>query len=268
MRGALQRGRDRLRDARLADARLAAEEHDLPETLGRGLPSLEHERDVALAADEWRRPRRRHAVSARRARALADDAIDRLRRGDATQRVPAEIVAREAPLDQAMRRRADHHGAGLGERFEPRGDVRRFAERELLAAASPADFTDDHEAGVDADAHGERHAAGRTPRVQRIHGVDDGERRAHRARRVVLVRARVAEIDEEPVTEVLRDVAFVARDDLGAHALIGAHVVAQLLGIEAARERGRADEVAEHHGDLAPLGVARGLGSARRVRRK
>ena len=39
-------------------------------------------------------------------------------------------------------------------------------------------------------------------------------------------------------------------------AVIGADDLAQILGIEPRRERGRADEIAEHHRQLAPFGLA------------
>ena len=43
-------------------------------------------------------------------------------------------------------------------------------------------------------------------------------------------------------------------DHIGDGAVIGGDNLAQLLGIEPCRKRGRADEIAEHHGQLAPLG--------------
>ena len=85
---------------------------------------------------------------------------------------------------------------------------------------------------------------------------------------VVLVRVRIAEIDEHAVAHVLGDEAVVAADRVGDAAVIGADHLAQVLGIEPRRQRRRADQVAEHHGELAPLGLRRprgwGLGSCRR----
>ena len=56
--------------------------------------------------------------------------------------------------------------------------------------------------------------------------------------------------------------------------MIGADDLAQVLGIEARRERGRADEIAKHHAEEAPLGRrletrrcgARGLGGTALLR--
>ena len=43
--------------------------------------------------------------------------------------------------------------------------------------------------------------------------------------------------------------------EIGAATVIGADDLAHVLGIEPRRQRGRADEVAEHHRELAALGV-------------
>ena len=45
--------------------------------------------------------------------------------------------------------------------------------------------------------------------------------------------------------------------------MIGAANFAQILGVEARRERGRADEIAEDHGQLAPLGLGYSKASRR-----
>ena len=52
------------------------------------------------------------------------------------------------------------------------------------------------------------------------------------ARRVVLVGARVAEIDEDAIAEVLRHEPAVALDDLVADVAVLLHDVLQVLGIE------------------------------------
>ena len=56
------------------------------------------------------------------------------------------------------------------------------------------------------------------------------------------------------------DKAARAGDGVGDAAVIGADNIAQILGIEARRQRCRADQIAEHHGKLAPLGLARSGG--------
>jgi hypothetical protein len=53
--------------------------------------------------------------------------------------------------------------------------------------------------------------------------------------------------------------------------VIGADELSQILGVESRRQRRRADEIAEHHGQLPPLGLARrgwGDGATRYGRRQ
>jgi hypothetical protein len=80
----------------------------------------------------------------------------------------------------------------------------------------------------------------------------------HRPRRVVLVRAGKAEIGENAVAHEFGDEAVVACDHAGARVLIGPDDLAHVLGIESRRKRGGSDEIAEHDGQLAPLGGVRG----------
>ena len=49
-----------------------------------------------------------------------------------------------------------------------------------------------------------------------------------------------------------------ALDHRGGRLLVGAHDAAQVLGVEALREIRRAHQVAEHHGELAALGLGGG----------
>jgi hypothetical protein len=67
------------------------------------------------------------------------------------------------------------------------------------------------------------------------------------------VRARIAEEDEHAVAHEPGDEAVVARDRRRRAVLVGADHVPQVLGVQAVRQRRRAHEVAEHHGELPPL---------------
>ena len=66
---------------------------------------------------------------------------------------------------------------------------------------------------------------------------------------------RVAEIYEEPVAQILRNMAFEPSDDGGGGVLVGANDIAHLLGVEGGGERRRSDEIAEHDGELAAFGL-------------
>ena len=106
--------------------------------------------------------------------------------------------------------------------------------------------------GRDADAGGERLAVGcaavAPPPRHREPGTD-------RPLGLVLVRRGPAEIGQHAVAHELGDVAVEAGDLAGHSVLVGVEDLAHLLGVEPRAERGRADEVDEHHGELPPLGL-------------
>jgi ABC-type glutathione transport system ATPase component len=83
--------------------------------------------------------------------------------------------------------------------------------------------------------------------------------------------ATVAEVDQHTVAHVFGDKAGEAGDRVGDAAVIGADDLAQILGIVARRQRRRADQIAEHHRQLAPLGLpgsgCRGCGLGNGLRR-
>ena len=77
------------------------------------------------------------------------------------------------------------------------------------------------------------------------------------------MRLRVAEIDQHPVAHVLGDKAVEAADRLGDGAVVGADQLTQILRVKTGRQRGRADQIAEHHRQLPAFGV----GGSRSCRR-
>ena len=155
-----------------------------------------------------------------------------------------------------MRLGRDDDLARRGVGLQPRGEVGGFAAGgQLGGRGAGADFSDDDQAGGDADAGLQRVAALRLERCNRREHVQS---RVHRALGVVLVRTRVAEVDQAAVAEQLRDMAVVGRDRAGHRLVIDADQALQVFGVERCREQRRADEIAEHHGELAPLGFAVG----------
>ena len=75
---------------------------------------------------------------------------------------------------------------------------------------------------------------------------------------IVLMRLRVAEIDQNAIAHVLGDKAIEAPDGIRDGAVICADDLAQILGIEPRRQRHRADQIAEHDGELSAFGFAGG----------
>jgi len=92
------------------------------------------------------------------------------------------------------------------------------------------------------------------PNVQRLlcgelaDRVDDRETGAGRALGVVLMRLRIAEINQHAIAHILGDKTAKAADGVGDAAVVGADDLAQILGIEARRQRRRTNQIAEHHG--------------------
>ena len=83
---------------------------------------------------------------------------------------------------------------------------------------------------------------------------DQLQPRPHRPLGVVLMGLRIAEVHEHAVAHVLRHEPAEALHSLGDALLIGGNDLAQVLRVHARRECRRADEVREHHRDLAALG--------------
>jgi hypothetical protein len=83
----------------------------------------------------------------------AEEAIHRHRAGDTFQRLRAPIGPRQIPPHQAVGGRTDHDRSGRRDPLQAGRHIRRVAERQLSLSAAPTHLTDDHQAGMDADAH-------------------------------------------------------------------------------------------------------------------
>src|SRR5262245_27564523 len=65
--------------------------------------------------------------------------------------------------------------------------------------------------------------------------------------------ARITEVDQQAIAQILGDVAVKALDHLGTRRLIRQDQVAQLFRIQLAGQRRRVDQIAEQHRELAAL---------------
>ena len=66
--------------------------------------------------------------------------------------------------------------------------------------------------------------------VEPAHGVDQGKAGSYGALGIVFVRLRIAEIDQRPVAQILRDKPIGLADDLVDAAVIGSDHLAQVFG--------------------------------------
>ena len=136
------------------------------------------------------------------------------------------------------------------------GKVRCLAYDRLLLGRALADHVaDDHQTGGDADARLELYRFD----LDAADRFDRSQSRSHRPLGIVLMGLRVAVIDQDAVAHVPRYEAVGVRDNPRHRAVIRGDDIAQILGIELRRERGRSDQVAEHHRELTAFGERAGL---------
>ena len=121
----------------------------------------------------------------------------------------------------------------MGQSLQPGGEVRGFADQPALLRGTGADQVADHyEATGDAEPHVQW-----LQRGEPADRVDDGEPGSHRPLGVVLMGFRVAEINQHPIAHEFGDKPGEAGNGVGDAAVIGADHLAQILGIEARRQR-------------------------------
>ena len=233
-----------LDQARFAQARLADDQHQLALALTRPLPAPHQHGDFLVPTDK----RREIALPGTAAAATrANEPEQRGRFGHPFERVRAALFRNKQPGDLTLHPRRDQDRARLGQRLHPRGDVGDVAIN--LAAR-----IEDGGAGFEADT-GDEFWLGRSGvlAIEFGQGALDRKRRACRALGVVLMRQRIAEQAHQPVAEFFRDMAAHFGDRSGSGVKIGADQVAPFLGIELRGDRGRADQIAEHHREIAAL---------------
>ena len=186
-------------------------------------------------------------------RALALHAPHGHRFIETLESLPAEVQAAKARAEQLVRAGRDDHLARQGHRLQARCQVGRAADDGLFTRRARADdFAHHHRARGNAHAQPQPHATGQ--RLQGRHGGHQFQPGARGAPGVVFMRLRVAEEREDAVAHVAVDEAPVARDDAACGGLEGAQDDAQFLDVQRVGQRGGIGEVAEHDGDLAPLG--------------
>ena len=243
----------RLREARFANAGLA-DQHHHPALAGLGLlPAALQQRQLLVAADERGQVSPVQCLEPALGDAPAQYPRGHHRRAQALELDGAQVHVLEETAGQPPRARRDHHRARFGQRLQPRREVGRLSDHRLFLRGTLADqIADHHQPGSDADPHLQPH---RRDGVEPGHLLHQLQCRAHRALGIVLVGPRIAEIGEHAVADVLGDKPAAAADHLGNAAVIGADDLTQILRVEPRRQRRGADEIAEHHRQLPPLGL-------------
>jgi hypothetical protein len=218
------------RKPRLADAGLAANQHDLALAAPGPLLALGQALEFMLAADEPGEARGAVGFEAARERRWTLHHRDFDRLAESLDRTRAEFAQLKQIAEQPARRGRDDDGAGFGEGLHPRRKVRRLANHlEPARSALCDEIADDDEPGRNPDPHLE-------PQTRlHVDGLDRGgdlEPGANRALGIVLVSGWIAEIGQDAVAHQSRDDAVIARDDRGRGLAIGLQDLAHLLRIE------------------------------------
>ena len=228
---------------RLPDAGLALHEHRLSHSVDDALPRIREHAELALPADEGRVTTGREVEPTAHAARL-HDAIEDHRLRHPFELVRAAFFDDEESCDQPLRGRADHHRVGCRRRLHACRNVRRVAEHVLRLART---VRDDRRSGVHADAHLQ---PPRRRAIEVSHRVDDRQPGAHCALGVIFVRLWHAEEAHQTVAEILVDMAAEAGHRGGGSLLVVFRDRMPLFRIELRGDLGRADQVAEEHGQL------------------
>jgi hypothetical protein len=162
----------------------------------------------------------------------------------------------EQSAEQILRTFADEDRVRCRKRLKPRREIGSLADNGPLLGGAGADDFAHNEPGSDAD-------TSLQPRAVRALDVadfrHDGDRGAYRPLRRILEGAGETEIGEHAIAHEFGDKAAETSNRAGGDVLITPDQISQHFGIDFARQRRGADHVAEQHGNLAPLGVRRGL---------
>jgi hypothetical protein len=243
--------------ARLPEAGLARNEHDLAPTGGRLVESLAEELQLRIPADVRAQPVLGGDVDPGAETRGPDRAEDVDRLGLVLDRSFAQVLEDEVPLGETMRGIAHDDRSRLGDPLHTGGRVRRVADRLVRELQIRADRAEHDEAAVDTDAEPEIDPSLTELLLERPEIRLDREAGEDRPCGVVLVGDRCSEEGEHAVAEDLRDGSLEPMDRIQDHVEEATHERADLFGVEPLRERGGTDHVGEQHADLLPFALER-----------
>src|SRR5262249_12140871 len=93
--------------------------------------------------------------------------------------------------------------------------------------------------------------------IEGLHGCHHPQAGLHRPLYVVLMSLRIAKIDQQAVTEILRNIPLKALNHLGTGGLIRPDHLPEVFRIKLTGERGGVYEVAEHDSKLATFRIGK-----------
>ena len=252
--------------ARLADAWLRDQRHDLPPACRRfGQCPLDRSA-LGVPPDERRQPPGRRRLEAGPSRARTDQLVRLNLIVEPLDRRSPERAHLDESLDERNGGGAEQRAVRRRTLLHPLRQVDRRSHGAVVPELRVREIPDDHPAAVDPDPDLDGRAV--LPAYLlgvRAAGVQHRQRREAGPQRVVLVRDRRAEQRQQAVAQLAADRPLVPLDGLH-HPLYGA--VQQPLGllvVQALDQRRRADDVGEEDRDLLALafrGVGTGSGTS------
>ena len=167
-----------------------------------------------------------------------------------------KLLGGKVATHQAKGGRTDHDRIGCRQTLQAGRQIRRLPQRQLFLATAAPILTDHHQAGMDAHPHRQAHPLLLLQvAIERRQGLHHAEPAAHCPLRIVFMRLRIAKVHQQPVAEILRDMAFVALDDGRRRLLVSAHHHAEVFRVELPGEARGVGQVTEQHRELAAFGL-------------
>lgn len=161
----------------------------------------------------------------------------------------------ECGADEGFDGLGDRDGAGIGETAYSSREIGRQPVHVVLGGVEV------HNAAMDAHAHIDVEPESTTnPAAEGSHLTRDIQSGLDRAPHIVLVRVRMAEEGQQPVTFGGADVSFVAPDDPDHVIAVTTHHRAVHLWLDPRRQGGRVHQIGEHDGEPANLALTDGRG--------
>jgi hypothetical protein len=160
--------------------------------------------------------------------------------------VGSQLLGGKVAAHQAEGGRTDHGRIRRRQALETGRKIGRLPQRQLFLATAAPDFAHYHQAGMDPHPHGQLDPLLLLQSaVERRRGLHHGQPGAYRSLRIVLMRLRIAKVDEQAIAEILGNVALEALDDRGTGLLIGTHHLAVVFRIELTGEGSRVHQITE-----------------------
>ena len=227
-----------LDEGRLANTGLAADEDHLPQPGFALLPAAAQQPAFFLSPHQHRHRGRHKFLVMAGCHQQATHPADHHRLCDPMEGVGSQVFQRKRPVHQACRHGANHHGIGRSEGLSRAARLGVSPSARCSCRPHRSHHPHHDGAGVDAQPYSEpdvilrRHAG-----VQDGDGLDNAQARVDGTPGIVFMGRGVAEIDQQPITEVLGDIACVVLDDLSAASWSSAHHRAEVFRVELAGER-------------------------------